>query len=326
MATESIIPAAGSVLRLVHADMIDDRPFDAPSPAARRRAIVTPAVIRFRTVRGGGSPVAKSLLDSQQVAYPTSSSIRSPMQTASTWRSVVSTGWLALTLPSLVACSPAATSDDAMATTSDGGSPVIVDAGVEGGASARKDAASTIPHDAGDGADAGKPTPAPHWVAAWADAPDSEGTTSGGNRTYREIVKPTVGSRGKVRLHFSNFFGTAPVTLGAVHIGVQTSGAAVAGDVAVSFGGKSGTTIAAHDFATSDEIAFSFAYGDVLAVTEYVSGSFTALTQHQQGGGLVTSYATAVNAGDKTSDVGGTAFGEHTPRTYLLDRVDVYGD
>src|SRR5205807_4831564 len=70
-----------------------------------------------------------------------------------------------------------------------------------------------------------------------------------------------------------------------------------------SFGGKSSVTIAAKSFATSDDIALSFDYGDVLAITEYVSGSWTKLTQHTQGGGVVTSYATPSKAGDKTADL-----------------------
>ncbi len=50
-------------------------------------------------------------------------------------------------------------------------------------------------HDAGAGSK-------PIWAAAWADAPDSASGGGGSNQTFREIVKPTVGSRGRIRLHF----------------------------------------------------------------------------------------------------------------------------
>jgi lysophospholipase L1-like esterase len=164
------------------------------------------------------------------------------------------------------------------------------------------------------------------WAAAWADAPDSAAGGAGSERTFREIVKPTVGSRGTVRLHFSNFFGTSAVTLGAVRVGVQSSGAAVAsGDAAVTFNGLSSVTIPAGGFATSDNVPFNFNYGVVLAVTEYVSGSWTALTQHEQAGGAVTSYATATGAGNMTTDAAGASFTQTTLDTFLLDRVDVYG-
>ncbi len=163
------------------------------------------------------------------------------------------------------------------------------------------------------------------WVSAWADAPDSSGGAAGSEQTFREMVKPTVGSRGVVRLHFSNYFGAAPVTLGAVHVGVQGKGASVTGDVAVTFAGAGSVTIPAGGFVTSDQVGLVFSYGAVLAVTEYVSGSWTGLTQHNQAGSNVTSYATAANAGNKTSDAAGSAFTQTTFNTYLLDRVEVYG-
>jgi lysophospholipase L1-like esterase len=56
-----------------------------------------------------------------------------------------------------------------------------------------------------------------------------------------------------------------------------------------------------------------------------VSGSWTSLTQHTQAG-TVTSYTTAANTGDQTADVAGAAFSKTIHQTYLLDRVDVYGD
>jgi lysophospholipase L1-like esterase len=169
------------------------------------------------------------------------------------------------------------------------------------------------------------PAQSPIWVSAWADAPTSLGGPGSSSQTFREIVKPTVGSRGTVRLHFSNYFGTTPVTLGAVHIAVQSSGAAVSSDVAVTFSGSAGTTIAAGGFATSDSVSLNFNYGSILAITEYVSGSWTSLTQHTQGNGIVTSYANASGGGNATADLTGTSFTQTTAETYLLDRVDVYG-
>ncbi len=163
------------------------------------------------------------------------------------------------------------------------------------------------------------------WVAAWADAPDSLSGPASSEQTFREIVKPTVGSRGTVRLHFSNYFGTAPVTIGAAHVGVQTTGAGVTSDVAVLFGGGTSVTIPVGGFVTSDQVSLTYAYGVTLAVTEYVSGSWGGLTQHVQAGG-VTSYATAANAGNKTADTSGTSFTQTIGNTYLLDRVEAYGN
>ena len=57
-----------------------------------------------------------------------------------------------------------------------------------------------------------------------------------------------------------------------------------------------------------------------------VSGTWTSLTEHTQGGGVVTSYATPAKAGDQTGDLHGAKFTQTILQTYLLDRVDVYGD
>lgn len=164
------------------------------------------------------------------------------------------------------------------------------------------------------------------WVASWADAPSAYAGGAGSELTIREIVKPTVGSRGTVRLHFSNYFGTTPITLGAVHIGKQTTGAGVSGDTAVTFSGGASVTIPAGVTVLSDNVALNFSYGDILSVTEYVSGSWANLTAHAQGVNVVTNYVTAAKAGDKTADTAGTSFVYNTFNTYLLDRVDVYGN
>jgi hypothetical protein len=143
--------------------------------------------------------------------------------------------------------------------------------------------------------------------------------------TVRQIVKPTVGSRGTIRLHFSNYFGSLAITLGRVHIGIQTTGAGVTSDVPVTFGGAPSVSIPAGAFATSDTLAFDFSYGAILAVTEYIEGTNPIITFHEQGMGKVTSYQTAANVGDATSDTAGTTFTGTTLNTYLLDRVDVLG-
>jgi lysophospholipase L1-like esterase len=163
------------------------------------------------------------------------------------------------------------------------------------------------------------------WIAAWGDAPTALDGPASAEQTFRQIVKPTVGSRGTVRLHFSNYFGTSAVTLGAVHLGVQTTGAGVSGDMPITFNGATSASIPAGGFLTSDPVTLNFSYGAVLAVTEYVAGSWSKLTEHNQGNGNVTSYATAANAGNATGDTAGAAFTQTIYDTYLVDRVEVFG-
>ncbi len=177
------------------------------------------------------------------------------------------------------------------------------------------------------------PTPQPvagtsnaRWISAWADAPTGAGPDAVTNMTIREIVKPTVGSRGTVRLHFSNYFGTVPITLGSVHVGIQSSGASVTDDVPVTFGGAKSAAIPAGGFLLSDSVGMNFSYGAILAVTEYIEGTNPTITFHEQGMGKVTSYQTALGAGDETNDLAGASFTGTTMNTYLVDRVDVLGN
>ena len=169
------------------------------------------------------------------------------------------------------------------------------------------------------------------WIAAWAGpmANDVPSTTDPASReqTFREIIKPSVGSRGTVRLHFSNALGATPVTLGAVHIGVQSSGATVATgtDTPVTFSNAASVTIAPGSAAVSDPVMMNFSYGAKLAVTEYVAGSWPALPQDYHAA-LITNYASAAGAGNTTSDVAGTSFTATFGEYFLFDRLDVYGN
>ncbi len=167
------------------------------------------------------------------------------------------------------------------------------------------------------------------WIAAWADAADHstvQGGAPGSEMTFRVIAKPSVGSRGTIRLHFSNVVGAQSVTIGAVHVGVQSSGASVqpGTDQIVTFGGSLGTTIAAGATATSDPLPMQFTYGTVLAVTEYISGAWMWLPGNL-GGYNVTQYETLANAGNTTNDLAGTSFTNTLVDVNLLDRIDVIG-
>ncbi|HXH25655.1 MAG TPA: SGNH/GDSL hydrolase family protein [Vicinamibacterales bacterium] len=100
------------------------------------------------------------------------------------------------------------------------------------------------------------------WVAAWATAlvarpapvagaPAGRGGGPGGpppvtisNQTIRQIVRASIGAS-RVRVVLSNAFGTAPVEIGAAHIGLRAKEAeVVAGTVRrLTFGGRSTGTI-----------------------------------------------------------------------------------
>lgn len=167
--------------------------------------------------------------------------------------------------------------------------------------------------------------PAQRTISAWA-APMANAVVSGtdpasSEQTFRFILRPTV-SGDTLSVHFSNALGTAPVTIGAATIGIVTSGAAESSAVALTFGGKSTLTIAAGQSISSDTVRLKYPYGALLAVTEYLSGSWAALPQHGNSG-LWTNYETAAGAGNETSDTAGTSFTQTTTETFLVDRLDV---
>jgi hypothetical protein len=171
---------------------------------------------------------------------------------------------------------------------------------------------------------AGTAAPASRWVTAWG-AP-MQALASSNEQTYRAIVKPTVGSRGTVRVHLSNVLGTAPITVGALHVGIVSTAPAVAAgsDVAITFSGAPSVTIPAGASLYSDPAKLSFAFGTLVAITTYVSGMSSSLPAHSEGN-IVTEYTTAAGAGNETGDLAGTSF-TTTGNTFLVDRLDLLGN
>ena len=76
------------------------------------------------------------------------------------------------------------------------------------------------------------------------------------DQTFRLIVRPDVGGP-EARLRFSNGFGTRPLELDDVHVGVQLSGAAIARGTnrPVTFNGQSRVVIPAGRDLWSDAVA-----------------------------------------------------------------------
>jgi len=174
-----------------------------------------------------------------------------------------------------------------------------------------------------------KPTPAV-WATSWGNAPENALQTDtnpgGSEQSFRMIFRPTL-SGTQERLHFSNFFGTGPVTIGAARLAVSPNGTAAidaGNDVAVTFNGASSVTIPAGAIITSDSVKLTYSFGQRLAVSMYVKGTFGPLTQHEsQGPG---NFQSPINAGDTTGDAAGTSFSAPTDEWFLLSGMDVFGD
>ena len=187
------------------------------------------------------------------------------------------------------------------------------------------------------------------WVASWAAS--AHGPYPSGNasaqptldfafesaergatdQTFRLILKPDLWG-GRVRLRFSNAFGTQPVTFDDAFVGLQaTAGTLVTGtNQRVTFDtGKHALTLPPGSSSFSDPIALPFVQrssvalltGRKLAVSFHAVGSTGPMTWHAKG--LTTSYLAAPRTGSHGADEHDDAFPYTTTSWFFLDAVDV---
>jgi lysophospholipase L1-like esterase len=149
------------------------------------------------------------------------------------------------------------------------------------------------------------------------------------DQTFRLIVKPDVFGR-FARLHFSNIFGSQPVTFDGVYVGLHASaGSLVSGtNLPVRFnGGKPGVTVEPGKTVYSDGVDLDFAgqnpTGRKLAVSFHVAGRSGPMTWHAKA--MTTSYLSAPHSGSHGGDESNQAFPFTTTSWYFLDSVDVMG-
>ena len=90
-----------------------------------------------------------------------------------------------------------------------------------------------------------------HWVSAWSAAvhaplpfPDLPASPVIENQTIRMVVRPTLGGE-RLRIRFSNGFGTAAVVIGAAHVALLSKGAQIIpeSDRVLTFSGKTSVSI-----------------------------------------------------------------------------------
>jgi lysophospholipase L1-like esterase len=187
------------------------------------------------------------------------------------------------------------------------------------------------------------------WVASWAAS--AHGPYPSGNalaqptldfafespergasdQTFRLIIRPDLwGSR--VRLRFSNAFGTQSVTFDDAFVGLQAAaGNLVKGtNQRVTFeGGRRALTLAPGSSSFSDAITLPWVQqstlalltGRKLAVSFHAVGPTGPMTWHAKA--LTTSYLTAPRAGSHGADEDDGAFPYTTTSWYFLDALDV---
>ncbi len=193
------------------------------------------------------------------------------------------------------------------------------------------------------------------WVATWSTAMQGTATLAGGafsaynpqqdlsfpfpkldtdganNQTIRNIVKPDLWGN-TMRFRFSNVFGTKPVTLGPVRVGLQEIAGVVMDttNTPITFnGGGPNVTIPVGQEVWSDAVTLSWVTspdaalvdGRNLAVSFLVQGTSGPITQHSAA--FQTNYISAPNSGDHTNENLDFSYPFTSTSWYFLNAVDV---
>jgi lysophospholipase L1-like esterase len=162
------------------------------------------------------------------------------------------------------------------------------------------------------------------WVTAWTASPQAAvrplPTASGlRNQTVREVVFTSAGGNA-LRLVLSNVYGTSPLRLGRVTVGLAGAGAAVRGSIRpVTFTGRASVTVTPGAQVTSDPVTMAVPALRDLAVSAYLPGKVMAPTIH-----LVGRQRTWFSsAGDHAAAAGGAAFRPQSLSWFFLTGVQV---
>jgi lysophospholipase L1-like esterase len=181
-------------------------------------------------------------------------------------------------------------------------------------------AAAAVPATAAAGASQ-KPAQAPSggWVASWGASPMA-GSTSFADQTVRNIVYTSVGGS-SLRVQLTNTFGSAPLQVGAVSVGVVLNGSMLVPGTSrtVTFGGKTSVTIPAGAQEASDPVTFNVQPLTELAVSVYLPAATGGATNHSD-----AQQNNYIASGNHVSDSAPTAYSSTTGSWYFVDGLDVY--
>jgi lysophospholipase L1-like esterase len=166
-----------------------------------------------------------------------------------------------------------------------------------------------------------------HWVSAWTTALYAPNPMPGlaveppiNDKTIRMIVRPSIGGQ-RLRVRFSNEFGTAPMTIASARIALKEEGSKIqtATDRVLSFGGSPRITIPAGAPAFSDPVDIAVKPLSEVSVSIYLPGPAPASSMHGQA--LHDAYVSG--PGDLTSKA--ELPGAETKQTwYFLSGIDMW--
>lgn len=132
-----------------------------------------------------------------------------------------------------------------------------------------------------------------HWVGTWSASPQAASNpVELEDQTIRQIVRVSIGGK-RLRVRLSNAFGRGPLVIGAAHVALRSTGAAIApgSDRILTFGGSPSTKIPSGALAVSDPVNLQVPDLGELAVSIFVAGNQVAATGHSEG--LQTTYISA---------------------------------
>jgi len=160
-----------------------------------------------------------------------------------------------------------------------------------------------------------------HWVGTWATAPAPAEGAALSNQTLRMTARISIGGD-TLRVRLSNAYGTQPLAIGAAHIGVRTSHAAVdpETDRVLTFGGERTATIAAGALLVSDPVKLHVAPLTDMAVTVYLPGDLPVSF------GITGRYARQTNYLSPVGNFASEAVmpvGRLTDEWYFVNGIDV---
>jgi lysophospholipase L1-like esterase len=135
----------------------------------------------------------------------------------------------------------------------------------------------------------------------------------------RNIIYASAGGD-SLRVRVSNAFGSAPLAVGSVSVGVVLDGAQLATGTshAVTFGGKASVTIPAGQELLSDPLAMTVRPLTELAISLYLPTATGPATNHQDG--QQTNY---IASGDHAGDAAASSFTTTSTSWFFADGLDV---
>ena len=126
------------------------------------------------------------------------------------------------------------------------------------------------------------------WVSAWSTATHTPLPFPGfppapvfENQTIRMVLRPTLGGQ-RLRIRFSNDYGSTPLEIGAAHIALtdHDSSIVAGSDHAITFGGQPSVSIPTGAPVLSDPVDMKVLSFGELSLSIYLPRSTTAVTAH----------------------------------------------